>query len=725
MEVRNPNEHAEDEMLPPPVGTFQTREELLKYVRDFALTQGYMVSIKDSSKNRYVTIACDRGGVYRKRLKTGENMRQRKVPSRLTNCPFEVVGKKDDDLWTLTIKHGEHNHEPSKNMSDHPSCRRFTEEEILLIREMTAAGKRPRQILKALRQSNPSLISDSRNVYNVKAKIRREMVSGKKMESPSTSSGAVNMNGLMEVGEPSERMVLNGVVMGESICQAYLESDAVKETRTLASELCQHFYTLGWVSGTGGSISIKVQDNSIPKSSQLIVMSPSGVQKERMVPEDFYVLSSDGYILLTPPLKPCPHNQPKCTDCAPLFLKVYEICNAGAVIHSHGMESCLVTMIHPFSKEFRITHMEMIKGIQGHGYHDQLVVPIIENTAREGELLESLTEAIRAYPKTTAVLVRNHGVFIWGDSWIAAKTQAECYHYLFDAAIKLHQLGLDWSTPSHGSVRNINGTCGCGGNMSRGLKAGALDIDYVIEPSQCILLDIEGTTTPLSFITGVLFPYAKNNLVKHLVASYDSEETQHDISLLRSQIQRDLEQGIVGALPIAPDYMGKEMVIDTLAANMEAMIQADRKVTALKQLQGHILRTGFQNNELTGVVFDDVREALESWHALGIKVYMYSSGSREAQQLLFANSNYGDLRKYLCGFFDTTIGDKNDTQSYAEILRTVGVDTPADMLFVTDILQDAEAARAAGLEVMISIRPGNGPLPENHGFRTIESLLEI
>lgn len=105
-------------------------------------------------------------------------MRQRKTASRLTNCPFEVVGKKVDDLWMLTIKNGEHTHEPSKDVSDHPSCRCFTEEEVLLIREMTAAGKRPRPILKALRQQNPSLVSDSRNVYHVKAKIRRESESG-------------------------------------------------------------------------------------------------------------------------------------------------------------------------------------------------------------------------------------------------------------------------------------------------------------------------------------------------------------------------------------------------------------------------------------------------------------------------------------------------------------------------------------------------------------------
>ncbi|XP_052177379.1 probable bifunctional methylthioribulose-1-phosphate dehydratase/enolase-phosphatase E1 2 isoform X2 [Diospyros lotus] len=732
MEVWNVDEQVgQNKMLPPPMGTFQTREELLKHVRDFALAQGYMVSIKDSSKDRYVTIACDRGGVYRKRVKTGENMRQRKASSRLTNCPFEVVGKKDDDLWVLSIKHGEHNHEPSKSKYDHPSCRRFSEEEILIIREMTVAGKRPWQILKVLRQKNPNLVSDSRNVYNVKAKIRREMLSGKRIAPPPTSLGIVN-NGIMGAGIPSEQMAANGATMQESIDNPYLENDAVKETKVLASELCRHFYTLGWLLGSGGSIAIKIHDDSIPKSRQLIVMSPSGVQKERMVPEDMYVLSSDGFILSTPPLRPYPYKPLKCTDCAPLFLK--------------------------------ISDMEMIKGIQGHGYHDELVVPIIENTAHEGELIEALTAAVRDYPMTTAVLVRNHGVFIWGESWISAKTQAECYHYLFDAATKIRQLGLDKSTPGDHSIRIPDESCGCG-SASSGLKAGTLGIDYVIKPSQqCILLSIEGTTTPASFISGVLFPYANDNLVKYLVSTYDSRETQHDINLLRAQvcyclfmlhhiltgfllllgtgftfvlvhnsskggehceIQNDLEQGILGAAPVAPEYMGKKMVIDTLVVNVEAMIQANREVTALKLLQDHIWMTGFQSNELGGIVFEDVPEALKRWHALGIKVYIYSNDGREIQRLLFANSNYGDMRKYLCGFFDTAIGSKQERQSYVEILQTVGVDRPADVLFVTNVMQEAEAASAAGLEVKISIRPGNGPLAENHGFTTIESLLEI
>lgn len=514
-------------------------------------------------------------------------------------------------------------------------------------------------------------------------------------------------------------VALNGLKMAAT-SPAYMESKPVNDTRQLLSDLCRHFYGLGWVSGTGGSITIKVHDESIPKPQQLIVMSPSGVQKERMVPEDMYVLSPSGCFLSSPSPKPYPNKPPKCSDCAPLFMKAYLMRNAGAVIHSHGMESCIVTMIDPLSKEFRITHMEMIKGIQGHGYYDELVVPIIENTAHERELTDALAEAIEAYPKTTAVLVRNHGIYIWGDSWIHAKTQAECYHYLFDAAIKLYQLGLDWSTPDHGPIKKY------GGKTNMSVKAGTVNSNHETEPSRrCIVLDIEGTTTPISFVTDVLFPFARNNVSRHLAATYETDETQDDIKLLRTQVQSDLEQGIVGAVPIPPDDAGKEEAIAALVANVEAMIKADRKITALKQLQGHIWRTGFQNNELEGVVFEDVPEALQKWHASGIKVYIYSSGSRLAQRLLFGYTNYGDLRKYLCGFFDTTVGNKRETKSYVEITESVGVDKPSEILFVTDVYQEAVAAKAAGLEVIISIRPGNGPLPDNHGFKTITSFSDI
>lgn len=517
---------------------------------------------------------------------------------------------------------------------------------------------------------------------------------------------------------------LNGAKLRTASSQAYLEGKAVKETKALMAELCRHFYSLGWVSGTGGSISIKVHDDSIPKPQQLILMSPSAVQKERMEAEDMYVLSDNGSVLSAPSPKPYPHKPPKCTDCDQLFMKAYEKRDAGAIIHSHGMESCLVTMINPFSKEFRITHMEMIKGIKGHGYYDELVVPIIDNTAHEHQLTESFTKAIEDYPKATAVLVRNHGIFVWGDSWISAKTQSECYHYLFDAAIKLHQMGLDWSTPNHGPIQSARRGLSIAGESNISAKARKDNGDIDPHP-RCIVLDIEGTTTPISFVSEVLFPYARDNVGRHLSATYDTAETKADIKLLRSQVESDLEQGIAGAVPIPPDDAGKDEVIAAIVANVDAMIKADRKITALKELQGHIWQTGYANNELEGIVFDDVPEALEKWNALGIKVYIYSSGSRLAQRLIFGKTNYGDLRKFLSGFFDTTVGNKKETQSYVEISQSLGVDKPSDILFVTDVYQEATAAKGAGLEVIISIRPGNGPLPGSHGFKTVKSFSDI
>ncbi|WOL11664.1 hypothetical protein Cni_G20428 [Canna indica] len=293
-----------------------------------------------------------------------------------------------------------------------------------------------------------------------------------------------------------------------------------------------------------------------------------------------------------------------------------------------------------------------------------------------------------------------------------------------DAVIKLHQLGYVWSAISHGPL-------GCprqSMHKYRNLSVGAgvpNDNHDLVASRQCIVLDIEGTTTPITFVTEVLFPYARDNVRKHLMATYDNEETKEDIKLLRAQVEDDLKNGVMGSVPVPPDDAGKEEVIDSLVTNVEAMIQADRKITSLKQLQGHIWRSGFENKELQGVVYEDVPEALHKWHANGIKVYIYSSGSREAQRLIFGNTTYGDLRKYLCGFFDTTVGNKRESKSYFEISQSVGVDKPSQVLFVTDVYQEAVAAKAAGLQVVISVRPGNAPLPENHRFATIKSFAEI
>jgi methylthioribulose-1-phosphate dehydratase len=199
-------------------------------------------------------------------------------------------------------------------------------------------------------------------------------------------------------------------------------------------ELCRQFYGMGWCTGTGGGISLR-QDGRI-------YMAPSGVQKERIAEDDIFVLDEQGQVI------DAPLGKLKLTECAPLFMNAYRLRGAGAVIHSHGVYALLATLLGEAgsaetSDTFECTEIEMIKGIAGHGYYDRLLVPIIENTARECDLADRMAAAIEAYPQSTAVLVRRHGVYIWGRDWQHAKSQAECYHYLFEAAVRMAQLGLD------------------------------------------------------------------------------------------------------------------------------------------------------------------------------------------------------------------------------------------------------------------------------------------
>ncbi|KAM3197411.1 hypothetical protein ACQJBY_072834 [Aegilops geniculata] len=240
-------------------------------------------------------------------------------------------------------------------------------------------------------------------------------------------------------------------------------------------------------------------------------------------------------------------------------------------------------------------------------------------------------------------------------------------------------------------------------------------------------MDIEGTTTPISFVADVLFPYARANARTHLAATYNTQQTYEDVALLRAQINEDLAEGVPGAVALPPpDDTDQDKTINALVANVQAMIDADRKLTALKQLQGRVWRRGFESGEIKGEVYDDVVQALAEWDAKGIKSYIYSSGSREAQRLIFGNTAaHGDLRRYLSAFFDTNVGGKKESRSYYEIWQTLGVDSPSQILFLTDVYQEATAARDAGLEVLISIRPGNAPLPEDHGFQTITSFAQI
>ncbi|CAH1977819.1 unnamed protein product [Acanthoscelides obtectus] len=175
--------------------------------------------------------------------------------------------------------------------------------------------------------------------------------------------------------------------------------------KNLIPELCRQFYHLGWVTGTGGGISIKHGDK--------IYIAPSAVQKERIHSSDMFVQTIEGDDLELPP----PEKKLKKSQCTPLFMCAYTMRNAGAVIHTHSKAAVIATLLFP-GKEFKCTHLEMIKGIKNQQtgknfrYDEELVVPIIENTPFEEDLKDRLAETIRQYPHTCAVLVRRHGVML-------------------------------------------------------------------------------------------------------------------------------------------------------------------------------------------------------------------------------------------------------------------------------------------------------------------------
>ncbi len=206
-----------------------------------------------------------------------------------------------------------------------------------------------------------------------------------------------------------------------------------EDPRGILCALLRRFHALGWVSGTGGGISLREGAN--------ILIAPSGVQKELITRDDLFVVDEAGNMVERPR-----NASLKLSACTPLFLHAFQKRGAGAVLHSHSLHAMAATLIS--GSHFRVTELEMIKGIAGHGYFDTLEIPILENTAHECDLADALGAAIDANPRTVAVLVRRHGVYVWGKDWQQAKVHAECLDYLFAAALEMRKLGFDASLPS-------------------------------------------------------------------------------------------------------------------------------------------------------------------------------------------------------------------------------------------------------------------------------------
>ena len=260
------------------------------------------------------------------------------------------------------------------------------------------------------------------------------------------------------------------------------------------------------------------------------------------------------------------------------------------------------------------------------------------------------------------------------------------------------------------------------------------------------LLDVEGTVAPVSFVYEQLFPYARKHFEAFLRAAFATTAAIKDISrptdeeraaagdLLGLVIERRSEPDpgaplqsmappggagsgglFVLSIPEDPDPFIQEML-----AYIFWLMDRDRKSTTLKSMQGKIWKTGFESGELKGTLFADVPAALARWAADG-RVAIYSSGSVEAQRLLFRYSTFGDLTGLIAAHFDTRTGAKADRASYAAIAEAMSVN-PAEAMFFSDVVRELDAAREAGFATRLVMRPGNAAVEDAHGHLRIESF---
>ncbi len=201
---------------------------------------------------------------------------------------------------------------------------------------------------------------------------------------------------------------------------------------------------------------------------------------------------------------------------------------------------------------------------------------------------------------------------------------------------------------------------------------------------KAIVTDIEGTTSSLSFVKDVLFPYAR----EHLPAFVAQHSNDPQVKALLDDANR---------------LAGGQLDQAALIEQFIAWIDADQKITPLKSLQGLIWLEGYRNGDFTGHVYPDAVENLRAWYGQGYKLYVYSSGSVQAQKLLFGHSDFGDLTSLFSGYFDTHTGGKREVESYRKIAAELGLPA-SNILFLSDIREELDAARAAGFATYWLVR---------------------
>lgn len=479
-----------------------------------------------------------------------------------------------------------------------------------------------------------------------------------------------------------------------------------------------------------------------------------------MIGDDVFELDMDRKVVVAPRTKGM-----KQSACTPLWYVVYKHRpESNAVIHTHSMHAVLATLLDPTESSdcITLTHLEMLKGVGNHAYDDMLHVPIIDNRPTEDQLADQLESALIKYPKSNAVLVRRHGIYVWGDSWEQAKTQAESFDYLLECAVKLRSIGIDPSiVPRVGTYRVVDGddaddkgtiaaqkkrklnhgrgddAAVTGGFHGKGSHGNERDLQSNAIPllpkdgHRALLLDIEGCTTSISFVKENLFSYAREHLPTYLDRTGTKPGSETYETLARS-LREDVQLALSTTMSEGERRSAeKDLDMTDVQKMVHFLMDRDCKTPGLKALQGKMWQTGYEQGELKGHVYGDFKPMLEWMRSHNVPVYIYSSGSVHAQKLLFRHSTCGDLLPWIRGHYDIpTAGNKKSSSSYEKIAHDLKLD-PKSIVFCSDSVEELIAARGAGIvQSVMTVRPGNVPIEYDEKktdppFVTVHSLLQL
>lgn len=415
----------------------------------------------------------------------------------------------------------------------------------------------------------------------------------------------------------------------------------------------------GWAPATGGNFSVRV-------APRRVLVTASGVDKTRVGADDLLTVNLKG--------KPVQGRARPSAE-TPLHACLYRLSSeVGCVLHTHSVAATVLSELEE-GDALGIEGLEMQKSLHGQTTHEGRVELAIFDNDQDMDALSAAVEA--RWPLQYGLLVRGHGLYAWGRTVAEARRHLEGIEFLLTCELERARLGIR-------------------------RRSGAPYQRTVGGDVKVVLTDIEGTTSSIAFVHEVLFPYAREVLPEWVRGHARQKRVQQALKEVRAELGEPRAK--------------VERCIEALLG----WIDSDAKVTPLKTLQGFIWADGYEQGAFQGHVYDDAVRGLRRWHDEGLTLAVYSSGSVGAQKLLFGHSVAGDLTGLFSAHFDTHVGHKREPASYQAIAAELEV-APPEVLFLSDVVEELDAARAAGMRTVHLVRDGQEPSfhPVARSFDTI------